>query len=226
MLLSKMSKFFNYLLCIPNTLFFNFYYLPFRQAIRFPIIVSHRVKFVALGGNIILPEYVKSGKIKLGFGRVQVADNKYSRLIWSLHDGGSVRFGHNIKIGTGCRLFVNGSLTIGDKCNFSGESSIICHDSVTFGKRCLISWQTLFMDTDLHQVIDLERGVVNSNAAIVIGDDVWVCARATLLKGVSVGSNSVVSSNANVVTSCIGNSVLGGNPAKVIGSMEGKAFKH
>ena len=191
---------------------------------KFPIIVSHRTKFQSLRGKIKIPNNAKTAKIKLGFGNVQVADNKYSRLIWNLEKNGSIILGNNIKIGTGCKLYVYGELIVGNKVNFTGESSINCYKKIQFGDGCLISWKTIFMDTDFHAILDKNNIQLNPNKEILIGNSVWICANSTLLKGVSIGDNSIISASSNVVSSFVGNSILGGNPAKVIGSMKDNKF--
>ncbi|WP_082856383.1 acyltransferase [Marinomonas atlantica] len=222
--MKALSKLYNYIRCIPKTLLFNFSYLPFKQAIKLPVIVSHRTQFLNRKGSIVVPKNAKTGKIKLGFGQVQVADAAYSRFIWSLEKSGSVTFGHNVRIGTGSKLFVSGALTIGDNVNFSGETSITCQKQIDISEGCLVSWRTLFMDTDFHSIINSDGVCLNPDKPILIGKSVWVCANSTILKGVSIGEHSIVSASANVVSSFEGNNIIGGNPAKVIGSMENKTF--
>ncbi|NRA17831.1 MAG: acyltransferase [Oceanospirillaceae bacterium] len=225
----QMPKFFRksyyYLRAIPKSVFFNFYYLPWRQAIKLPIMVSHRTKFDKLQGKINLTPGTKTAKIRLGFGKVQVADSAYSRFIWSMDPTGVVNFPLKAKIGTGSKLFISGELTIGNGCNFTGETSIVCRDQISFGEGCLISWQTLFMDTDFHKIHNQQGIWQNSDRAVIIGNKVWIGARTNILKGVVIGDNTVISAAANVVKSFPeADNILGGNPAKIVGSMQGKYF--
>ena len=222
--MKALSRLYSYIRCIPKTLFFNFYYLPFNKACKFPIIVSHSVKFQKIREMITIPDDAKTAKIKIGFGRVPIRDNKYSRLVWNLEEKGVINFGNNIKIGAGCKLYISGLLCLGDRTNFSGESSIICSKEINFGHRCLISWDTLFMDTDFHSIVNGESVCLNPDKRINIGDSVWVCARSTILKGTSIGANSVISASSHVISSFGGENIIGGNPAKIIGSMVGKKF--
>ncbi|MFM2588564.1 acyltransferase [Vibrio sp. TBV020] len=226
MSLKKLSKLYHYFRCVPKTIFFNLYYLPIKQAIKFPILVNHRTKFVALGGQVKIPKTAKTAKIKLGFGRVQISDSKYSRFIWNISKDGVVELGHHIKIGTGSKLHVQGHLSIGSDSNFTGEATIICNKEIAFGSSSLISWQTLFMDSDLHSITNEQGAQLNENQTIHFGENIWVGARATVLKGVSIGSNSVLSSGAVVTKTFPENSVIGGNPAKVIADFTGKKFTH
>lgn len=224
MSLKKLSKIYHYIRCVPKTLFFNFYYLPFRQAIRLPILVNHRTKFVALGGKLTIPQSAKTGKIKLGFGRVQIADSRYSRFIWNLSDGGEISLGDHIKIGTGSKLHVQGKLFIGSESNFTGEATIICNKEVSFGEQCLISWQTLFMDSDLHRITDSTNQQTNSDKPIYIEKKVWIGSRSTIIKGTKVSRNSVIASTSTVVGNFPSDSVIGGNPARKIAEFTNKTF--
>ncbi|GAL22045.1 maltose O-acetyltransferase [Vibrio maritimus] len=221
-----MRKLYFYIRCIPKTLWFNFYYFSLKQAILCPVLVSHRTCFREMKGKVIIPSDAKFGKIKLGFGEVQLADGKYSRFIWSLKKGGIIHFGRGNKVGTGCRLYVAGNLTIGDGVNFTGEATIVCEESIEFGDRTLVSWGTLFMDTDMHAVENEANQRLNPNKPIKIGSDVWVCAKVTILKGSAIQPNSIVSAAAVVVGQYDKEVVLAGNPAKVVASMEGKTFRH
>ncbi|MGF1910273.1 acyltransferase [Vibrio kasasachensis] len=173
-----------------------------------------------------IPDNAKFGKLKLGFGRVQIADSKYSRFIWNMSKKSEIHFGNNVKIGTGSKLHNQGRITIGTGVNFSGKATIICNKSISFGNECLVSWQTLFMDSDLHKITDSNGNTLNSDANVIIEDRVWVGAKATVLKGSKVARSCVIASGAVVVGTYPPKSILGGNPAKVIGDMDGKQFHH
>ena len=49
-----------------------------------------------------------------------------------------------------------------------------------------------------------------------IGKDAWIGAGATILPGVTVGDNAVVAAGAVVTKDVAPNTIVGGNPAKVI----------
>lgn len=224
--IKKITRIYHFIRCIPKTILFNFNYFPFKQAIKIPVIISHRTAFISLKGKVSIPKDAKSAKIKLGFGRVQIADNKYSRFIWNVEKSGIITFGKNVRIGTGSRLDVSGDLEFKDNCNFSGESTIICKKKILFGESCLVSWQTLFMDSDLHKITNEKSEQTNSDKTIHIADHVWIGARASVMKGVEIGENSVIANSSVVVKSFDGNSVVGGNPASLITSFKGKKFHH
>ena len=225
--MKALKRLYFYIRAIPKTLLFNFYYLPLKQAIKLPLIVSHRVKIERLSGQIKLKGKIKTGKIRIGFGKVQIADPAKSHVLWSLSPNGIITFHPRVKLGTGTKLDIRGNLEIGEGSNFTGEATIVCNHNISFGRNNLVSWQTLFMDTDLHGIVDLDNTPINPDQPIALADDVWVCAKSTILKGVTINNNTVISANSNV-TKCFTDSdiIIGGNPAKVISSMKNKKFIH
>jgi maltose O-acetyltransferase len=100
--------------------------------------------------------------------------------------------------------------------NFGTEISLV--KEVFIGAYSMISIDCLIYDTDWHSLDGLDRDV--PVAATRIGRGVWLGARVIVMKGVTIGDNTVVAAN-SVVTQDLPNNVLaGGNPAKVIRSIE------
>ena len=134
-----------------------------------------------------------------------------------------------IRIGADCvigRLSVHalaeGSLIeIGSEVGFAGSVSITTHEraAITIGSGCLIAEDAFISASDIHPVFDASSGTrINPPADIRIGDRVWLGARAMVMKGVSIGHDSVVGAG-SIVTSAFGpNSLIGGNPARLIRS--------
>lgn len=55
-----------------------------------------------------------------------------------------------------------------------------------------------------------------SKAAVVIGDHIWIGARAVVLKGVTIGDGAVISAGTVVTNDVPTYALVGGVPAKVI----------
>ncbi len=109
-------------------------------------------------------------------------------------------------------------ITMGDDVGISG-STLSAATAITIGNHVLVGSGCLINDTDSHPV-DPEarrRGECAISKPIVIEDDVFVGARAIILKGVTIGKGSVVGAGAVVAKSVPPYSIVVGNPAKVVG---------
>jgi len=100
--------------------------------------------------------------------------------------------------------------------NYGTEISLV--REVLIGAYSLIGIDCLIYDTDWHSLDGLDRDV--PVAPTRIGRGVWLGARVIVMKGVTIGDNTVVAAN-SVVTNDLPNNVLaGGSPARVIRSIE------
>lgn len=93
--------------------------------------------------------------------------------------------------------------------------------SVKIGRGCLIGADVLISDSDFHPVESGARRYVSAPELIpaeevIIGDNVFIGARAIVLKGVSIGDNSVIAAGSVVASSVPTNMVYGGVPARKI----------
>lgn len=202
------------ILAFPKTVFFNFWYLSFKDAIQLPILVSHRVWLMELGGKISLSQ-VRPGVVKIGFGEVGIFDQHRSRTIWQV--SGAVEFKGTANIGHGSKLSVSGKLVLGDRFSISAESAIVASHSVTIGDNVMVSWDALIIDTDFHKLHDAGGNHLNPAAPVSIGNRVWVGCRCLILKGVDI-PDGVVLAAATTVSKSVATpgAVVGRSPASVI----------
>lgn len=127
-----------------------------------------------------------------------------------------------IIIGDECRLenvklSIQGQLQIGRKVFLNG-ASIVCKKSVSIGDECLVS-DAYITDTDFHNIEPELRRVPPGPRAtrpIKIGRNVWVGDRGVVLKGSTIGNDSVIGSNSVVRGNVPDRVVCIGNPAMVI----------
>lgn len=110
-------------------------------------------------------------------------------------------------------------IVIGNNVGISG-STINATKSITIGNNVLIGSGCLITDTDSHP-IDWQDRINNRNertmsSPIIIEDNVFIGARSIILKGVTIGMNSVIGAGSVVAKSIPANCIAGGNPAKVI----------
>lgn len=79
----------------------------------------------------------------------------------------------------------------------------------------MFSRNVKLMTSDGHDILrDGKR--INPAKSIYIGSHVWLADNVTILKGVSIGSGSIVGINSTVTHSFSDNSAAAGNPARVI----------
>lgn len=136
----------------------------------------------------------------------------------SATDGGHLRIGPGAAVEAGVALLAKvGVLDIAPGA-FIGQGSVIAaRERITIGRDVLIGEHVTIRDQDHRyggEVATTRNGFVT--APIVIGDNVWIGAKATVTRGVSIGDNSVVAANAVVTADVPSNVVAAGVPARVI----------
>lgn len=222
----KFHKIVLLLLAIPKTLYFNFKYFNFKKAIKFPVIVSHRVWLSSVRGKVFINSpRVVTGMIRIGFGEVGIFDQHKSRSIWQV--SGKVSFNGKCSIGHGSKISIadTGFVSFGENFIITAESSIICYKNITFGSNTLISWDTLIMDTDFHHIKNFNGEIINVNKPVEIGNNVWIGCRTLILKGAIIPNNSVIAANTTVTKKYQKeNTIIGGNPSEII--KEGIEWSH
>ncbi|HAT4169018.1 acyltransferase [Clostridium perfringens] len=212
----KFLKYSSLILGLPKSIYLNMKMLPFRQAVKLPIILSKNTKIYSANGHIKLKSKAKFGSIKIGFGYVGTFDIRKRKSILELN--GNLILGNNINLGHGTKLSVgdSGLLEIYDDVTITAETSIICFENISIGKGSMISWDNLFMDTDFHKIYDLESNILNKDKAIEIGENVWIGCRCTILKGANIKRNSVISSNSKISQNIQKESCIIGNNGVVL----------
>ncbi|WP_221405373.1 acyltransferase [Flexibacter flexilis] len=199
-----------------KTIYFNFKYLPFRQALRLPINVSSQVHLARMGGQIQFDCPIHTGMIQLGHGYVGIFDKQKSRSIWEVT--GTVIFGGTANIGHGSKICVmNGTLRLGKNFTITAESSIVTACEIHFGDDCLLSWDVLVMDTDFHHIKNQSGAIINAPSPIRIGNKVWIGCRCLILKGAAIADNTVIGANSLVSRKLPKeNAIYGGQPAQLL----------
>lgn len=192
-----------------KTLRFNLHYFPLKQAVKIPAYVFWKTSFVELGGGILLNCKAKTGLIRIGPHTIGIKD-KNTRTLWQVK--GNVEVNGSVHLGRGCKICVekDAVLRIGDHLHVTGDTTIVCKNSITFGKDCLMSWDVMVMDTDFHHIYN-EGVEVNMPRPITIGNHVWIGMGSTVLKGVTINDNIVISANSSITRNLDeGNCVYGG----------------
>lgn len=115
-------------------------------------------------------------------------------------------------------------ILIGNGVGLNGTSITARSKSIKIGDHVMIAANVTIMDSDFHVVFPPQGRLTNPgyefDANIEIGENVWIGTRCTILKGVSIGKNSVIAAGSIVSKSIPANVVAGGIPAKVIRALE------
>jgi acetyltransferase-like isoleucine patch superfamily enzyme len=149
----------------------------------------------------------------------------------------AVVIGKHVSCYAGCSFALgkNGRCTIGDFTLVNG-ALIMAEEKIEIGSHCLISWNVGIADSDFHPLAPAQR-LIDAQALapffkdrpprpklktlpVIISDNVWIGMNATILKGVTIGENSVVAAGAVVTKSVPANAVVAGNPAVVVKQFE------
>jgi succinyltransferase-like protein len=202
---------------IPKTIYFNFRVLPFREALRMPLLVSPKVALYDVRGSVTVRGPLRPAMVLVGFGELGAFDYRRSRAVWEV--AGNVVFDGPVRLGNGFKLSVaeTGTVTFGEDFVGLNEAQAICVRSISFGKGVGIGWNSLLTDTDFHVLLPIEGEPGPTDAPIEIGDGSWVGARSTIMKGVSLPHDTIVAAGSVVARSVEEpNTVIGGNPAKTI----------
>ena len=130
-----------------------------------------------------------------------------------------------IKIGSasfleGTELWIedsNGAIFIGDNV-FIGPSHLAVTEgrTITVGDDCMISANSEIRTGDSHSILDALNKRINFSADVQINDHVWIASGSKILKGVTLGSNSIVAAGSIVTKNFTKGCLIGGVPAVVL----------
>lgn len=110
-------------------------------------------------------------------------------------------------------------IEVGHNTYFTGDIHIACIEGkkVHIGERCLFSNQITFRTGDSHSILNKEGQRINYADDIWVGDHVWVGQQVIVLKGASIGNESVIGTRALVTGKKFQQgAIIAGVPAKVI----------
>jgi acetyltransferase-like isoleucine patch superfamily enzyme len=131
----------------------------------------------------------------------------------------TLRIGRWAWIGHGSKIRVHeGEVSIGAKTVMGQECTISAYQHVSIGRECIIADRVMLIDFD-HGVVEVERPIRNQGIYmrdVRVGHNVWIGYGACVLRGASIGSNSIVGTSAVVTREVPENAVVAGVPARII----------
>ena len=196
--------------------YFNFHYLPFRQAVKMPIIF-HKPRFIKLGGSVRIEGEVRRGMIKLGhFLNSLYPDNG---IAFENH-GGEIVFNGITDIGggnTAISIGAKGRLDIGKNFFATTGLKLVCYHRIRIHDSVRCGWEVMMMDTGFHRLKDMDGNFISDGyAPIELGHHTWVSTRCMVMPGSGTAPYTIVAAgsmlNKKFTESYV---MLAGSPAKI-----------
>lgn len=188
-----------YQVWIPSIIF-NFHYLPFKQAVKLPILLK-KPEFRAMEGRVsIQSDKIYRGMIQLGFCRSKVFPD--NGICW--YNKGEIIFKGYAHIGSNSYIVVQptGRLEFGDDFRCSTSIKIISCVGITFGKGERIGWENIFIDSNFHPLYDIETQTFKkAYGKIEIGDYNWFSTQCFVMHSVKTPERCIFGARSTVVKS-------------------------
>lgn len=206
-----------YLRMLVPSLWFNFKYLPFRQAVRLPILL-YKPTFLKLKGSVIIDSNsIQFGMIKLGIFTSAVYPNSGI----TIKIEGSLIFKGTCHIGNDTYLISgkHGKIVIGDDLRITGGVKMVSECGMTFGKHARLGWGCVIIDTNFHPLYNMvSKKFKKAFGPINIGDNNWFGMNCLIMPGVCTpeycifGARTIITRGGHYEPYC----VHGGSPVKVL----------
>ena len=158
------------------------------------------IDFNSVGGNFVKKTsiYIHGNNNRIVFGKrnyVECAD------LYMEDDGNLISFGDHNRI--------------------LGKTHVACIEgtSITFKDGCLFSDNVVFRTGDSHSILDAYTSKrINPSKSIKIGNRVWFGNTTKILKGITIGDDSIIGTGSVVTSDVAPNTIVAGVPARAVKS--------
>ncbi|MDE3203705.1 MAG: acyltransferase [Acidobacteriota bacterium] len=130
----------------------------------------------------------------------------------------SVVFGAGCVIDNRITVECRGKIEVGARTVFGHHGTLAAAELISIGEDCLIAEMVSIRDHD-HSFTDIGVPYNQQGQAVApvrIGSNVWLGCKVTVIKGVTIGNNTVVGANAVVTHDLPSDCVAAGIPARVL----------
>lgn len=98
----------------------------------------------------------------------------------------------------------------------SGQIAALEGKSIQIGRDCMLANNIQIRTSDSHGIFDNENTRLNTAQNIKIEDHVWLCNNSIILKGVTIGTGSIIGTQSIVTKNIPSKVIAAGNPTKII----------
>ena len=197
--------------------FWGIRYLPFKIAIKIPILIHPSVKTkLENRSSILFPNRIWRAMCSIGFAG-SIGRSNCKTLINIEHSGKLIIQGFSI-FSKGARIIIDGGeLNIGSNFFCNGDCFFFCNKKIIIGKDNLYGWDVHFNTTDGHTFY-VNGKEKDNEANIIIGNHVWIGSNCIITKNTEIADNCVIAQNSLVTK-------IFSNPNYLIGGIPGKEIK-
>lgn len=167
--------------------------------------------FKNLGKDTVVEPYLMkiTGGKYISIGNNGHIDKAVRFAAWDSYDDDV--FTPEIRIGDNCR--------IGAFSHITAINGIYIGDNLLTGKDILITDNSHGISTREMAELRPNQRPLESKGPVVIGDNVWIGEKASIMPGVTIGRGAIIAANAVVTRDVPPYCVAGGNPAKILKQM-------
>lgn len=142
-----------------------------------------------------------------------------------------INIGDNVSIGRNCilacwenigqqqfnsKLTIGNNSIIGDNAHITAINCIKIGNGVLTGRYCTIT-DNMHGSANFEDIEEApDNRHMSSKGATIIGDNVWIGDKVTILAGISIGNSAIIGANSVVSHDIPPYAVVGGSPARVI----------
>ncbi len=201
-----------------KSIYVNIRLFPIRIAIKLPVIVGWNVHIKGLRkGAIVLQPPIKTKMCSLGRGNGSGEGGAHKHSYLNIGEKGVLHIANKFYITSDFHLLIYSRLYVGENFFANHGFRVICRKNIQIGTNCMFGWDVSILDNDGHDIFinDAKKDTVKS---VIIGDNVWIGSKSTILKGTSVGCDSVVGFGA----------LVSGNypPESIIANQKAQAYQY
>jgi acetyltransferase-like isoleucine patch superfamily enzyme len=155
------------------------------------------------------------GRLEIGF---RWPGNFFEPTTFIVEEGGRCTVKGNFKVAAGGAVVVGpeGHLDLKGGIGINNRCTLSCFERITVGTDAHIGPEVLIRDSDSHTTGEGRT----PTRPILIGDRVWIGARAIILKGVTIGEGAVVAAGSIVTKDVDPNTLVAGSPARFVRAVD------